>query len=46
MPPDFDREIRRLLTQAGCTFVRDGKGSHEIWRSPSLREIFRCQRAS
>ncbi|MGQ0677464.1 MAG: type II toxin-antitoxin system HicA family toxin [Rhodospirillales bacterium] len=23
-----------LLRAAGCTFVRHGKGSHEIWFSP------------
>ncbi|MFE1600799.1 type II toxin-antitoxin system HicA family toxin [Methylobacterium sp. ID0610] len=23
----------RLLRAAGCTLVRQGKGSHEIWRS-------------
>ena len=27
-------EIFRLLRQAGCKFVRHGKGSHEIWFSP------------
>jgi len=27
-------EIIRLLRQAGCEFVRRGKGSHELWRSP------------
>jgi predicted RNA binding protein YcfA (HicA-like mRNA interferase family) len=34
MPTAFDRELRRLLRRAGCTFVRPGKGSHEIWQSP------------
>jgi len=34
MPATFDRELRRLLRRAGCTFVRAGKGSHEIWQSP------------
>ena len=23
-----------LLRSAGCVFVRQGKGSHEIWHSP------------
>ena len=23
-----------VLRKAGCTFVRQGKGSHEIWYSP------------
>jgi Holliday junction resolvase len=30
MPATFDRELRRLLREAGCTFVRAGKGSHQI----------------
>jgi predicted RNA binding protein YcfA (HicA-like mRNA interferase family) len=34
MPASFDRELRQLLREAGCTFVRAGKGSHEIWQSP------------
>ena len=34
MPATFDRELRRLLQRAGCTFVRAGKGSHQIWYSP------------
>src|SRR6516225_1496392 len=34
MPATFDRELWRLLTRAGCTFVRMGKGSHEIWHNP------------
>jgi predicted RNA binding protein YcfA (HicA-like mRNA interferase family) len=31
MAPQFDRPLRDLLKQAGCTIVRQGKGSHEIW---------------
>jgi predicted RNA binding protein YcfA (HicA-like mRNA interferase family) len=27
-------ELVRLLTQAGCTLLRQGKGSHEIWQTP------------
>lgn len=30
----FDRDIKAAPTEAGCHFVRVGKGSHEIWRSP------------
>jgi hypothetical protein len=30
----YAREVRRLLAQYGCTFVRQGKGDHEIWFSP------------
>ena len=34
MPATFDRELRRLLRENGCSFVRAGKGSHEIWSNP------------
>ena len=28
-------ELIRLLRAGGCEFVRRGKGSHELWRSPA-----------
>jgi predicted RNA binding protein YcfA (HicA-like mRNA interferase family) len=34
MAPQFDRPLRELLLKAGWVFVRQGRGSHEIWRSP------------
>jgi hypothetical protein len=34
MAPQFDRVLRQLLAGAGCVLVRQGRGSHEIWRSP------------
>lgn len=34
MAPQFDRPLRDLLKAAGCTMVRQGKDSHEIWHSP------------
>jgi predicted RNA binding protein YcfA (HicA-like mRNA interferase family) len=40
MPATFDRALRRLLVRAGCTFVRAGKGSHEIWQSPVTKRRF------
>jgi predicted RNA binding protein YcfA (HicA-like mRNA interferase family) len=40
MGETFDRELRRLLREAGCTFVRPGKGSHEIWSSPITGRSF------
>jgi predicted RNA binding protein YcfA (HicA-like mRNA interferase family) len=33
MAPQFDRPLRDMLRAAGCSFVRQGKGSHEIWHS-------------
>jgi hypothetical protein len=40
MAPQFDRALRDLLRAAGCTLVRQGKGSHEIWYSPITRRNF------
>jgi predicted RNA binding protein YcfA (HicA-like mRNA interferase family) len=40
MAPQFDRDLRDLLRAAGCTLVRQGKGSHEIWHSPITRRNF------
>jgi predicted RNA binding protein YcfA (HicA-like mRNA interferase family) len=31
---NFDRDLRKKLEASGCTFVREGKGSHQIWHSP------------
>jgi HicA toxin of bacterial toxin-antitoxin, len=31
---DYGRELRKLLRDAGCEFVRQGRGDHEIWFSP------------
>ena len=30
----FDRDLKRLLTDAGWSFDRPAKGSHELWRHP------------
>jgi hypothetical protein len=34
------RELKKLLTNAGCHFVRAGKGDHEIWFSPISNRYF------
>jgi hypothetical protein len=26
--------LKELLSKAGCFFVRQGRGDHEIWQSP------------
>jgi hypothetical protein len=33
---DFALELKRLLREAGCYFVRSGKDDHEIWFSPMV----------
>jgi hypothetical protein len=40
MPATFDRALRRLLVRAGCTAVRAGKGSYQIWQSPITKRRF------
>lgn len=37
---DYSKELKRLLREAGCTFVRQGKGDHEIWYSPITETNF------
>lgn len=32
--PSYEREVREILREHGCEFVRHGKGDHDIWRSP------------
>jgi predicted RNA binding protein YcfA (HicA-like mRNA interferase family) len=40
MAPQYDRTVRDHLRAAGCSLVRQGKGSHEIWHSPMTRRNF------
>jgi hypothetical protein len=37
---DFSPELKRLLRDAGCSFVRPGKGDHDIWHSPITNRRF------
>lgn len=30
----YEKEVRRILSEQGCYFVRHGKGDHDIWHSP------------
>ncbi|MDX2112523.1 MAG: type II toxin-antitoxin system HicA family toxin [Alphaproteobacteria bacterium] len=38
MPKNFGRDLKRLLEQAGCYKIRQGKGDHEIWYSPITKQ--------
>jgi hypothetical protein len=31
---EFEKRVRDILKQNGCSFVRRGKGDHDIWFSP------------
>jgi HicA-like toxin of HicAB toxin-antitoxin system len=37
---DFTRELKQILSAAGCGFHRSGKGDHEIWWSPISKRYF------
>jgi len=30
----YERVVRDILRNNGCTFIRRGKGDHDIWFSP------------
>jgi len=34
------RRLVEILKRHNCTFVRQAKGSHEIWRSPTTQRTF------
>ena len=34
MAENYTPRVKSILREAGCTFVRQGKGDHEIWHSP------------
>ena len=31
---DYTPRLKKHLRESGCSFVRQGKGDHEIWHSP------------
>jgi HicA toxin of bacterial toxin-antitoxin, len=37
---DLRRDLTRLLKEAGCVFVRQGRGDHEMWYSPISKRNF------
>ena len=37
---DFERKVREILKEYGCSFVRHGKGDHDIWHSPITGKRF------
>jgi len=36
---DYTRKVKKLLSEHGCYFKRQGKGDHEIWFSPVTNRI-------
>ena len=37
---DYTRQVKQLLFDNGCYFVRRGKGDHNIWFSPVMNRNF------
>ncbi|MBB5047063.1 putative RNA binding protein YcfA (HicA-like mRNA interferase family) [Rhodopseudomonas rhenobacensis] len=37
---DFAPAVKDILRQNGCEFVRQGKGDHEMWKSPISGKTF------
>jgi hypothetical protein len=31
---EYEKRVRKKLSENGCYFVRHGKGDHDIWYSP------------
>ncbi len=31
---EYEKKVRKVLSQNGCSFYRRGKGDHDIWYSP------------
>ena len=40
MSSNFAPALKKILRDAGCNFVRMGKGDHEIWSSPHSGKHF------
>jgi len=40
MSDNFTAEVRRILREHGCAFVRHGNGDHDIWYSPISNRNF------
>ena len=33
---EYEKKVRKVLTANGWSFLRQGKGDHEIWANPSF----------
>jgi len=37
---DYEKQVRKVLHENGCYFIRRGKGDHDVWYSPISRQNF------
>jgi len=40
MADNFTPHVETILREKGCSFVRQGKGDHEVWHSPISNKRF------
>lgn len=40
MGGSFTPDLMRYLREAGCYFLRNGKGDHQVWHSPITDRSF------
>lgn len=38
--PGYEIDVRRILSEHDCRFVRHGKGDHDVWFSPISQRRF------
>ena len=37
---DYGKRVRDILKANGCSFLRHGRGDHDVWTSPGAVEPF------
>jgi hypothetical protein len=37
---EYEKKVRKKLAEYGCSFLRHGKGDHDMWHSPITNQNF------
>jgi hypothetical protein len=37
---EYEKKVREKLNEYGCSFLRHGKGDHDMWYSPITKHSF------
>ena len=37
---EYEKKVRKILSENGCYFIRHGRGDHDIWYSPLNNRSF------
>jgi len=37
---EYEKIVRKILSENGCQFIRHGKGDHDVWESPISNKRF------